>query len=144
MKTARFPDPIQIRARMTKEATGMDFISRITGSASSRNKKKRYAMAPAAMPQKKAARNPRLILPKDRPMEIQKPGEGMRDKKDFPTSRGLTKRMGLSIARAATCHIAAQNRRIPVFRRIGFDMIYILSRLKQGLRLQPLTYCSEK
>ena len=69
----------------------MDFISRITGSARSRNKKKRYAMAPAAMPQKKAARNPRLILPKDRPMEIQKPGEGMREKKEKKEGKNFVK-----------------------------------------------------
>jgi len=49
IKTDKFSEPTQIRASMTKEATGTDFIRDISGSSKSLKRGKRHAAPPARM-----------------------------------------------------------------------------------------------
>ncbi len=78
MITERFFEPIQMRARITKEATGTDFVREITGDRKSLIREKRQAAVPSIIPDKKARRNPRLILAKEQMTVFQKSGEGSR------------------------------------------------------------------
>ena len=71
IKTDRFLEPIQISARMTKEATGTDLTRTMTGSSKSFKNGKRQAALPVRMPARNAPKNPVLILPKVRPIVLQ-------------------------------------------------------------------------
>jgi hypothetical protein len=67
----RFSDPIQISAKIIKEATGTDFKNEIGGCKKSSSKGKRQAAPPVMMPAAKARKKPRLIFPKENAMVFQ-------------------------------------------------------------------------
>ena len=133
----RFSDPIQMRARMTNEATGMDFIRAITGESSSFKKGRRKAAVPRRRPAAKARRNPRMIFPEEQAMVFQKSAVTARETRVFSTSTGPVSSMELPTSMLAACQRAAQNRRIAIFRvRRKRSMRYPSSQkqLKNGMK----------
>ena len=102
-------------ARMTKDATGIAFISWIGSSKRSPMSRNRQESAPVASPAKKARKNPRQIRPKEKPAACQKDGVKSWAANTFTVSAGPTSRMGLSSFRQTSCQIASQKKMTAVF-----------------------------
>lgn len=110
IKTDRFRDGIQIKARMIKDATGIVFANKTKGAKSSEIRLKRAASTarkvPAKMPQKK----PQAILDREKRMDCQNGSVRAREKSRVRTATGETQRIGSLSARLAASQTASHSR----------------------------------
>ena len=89
--TERFLEGIQIRSKITKEATGMDFIVTINGFASSLIGGKTVLATASKIPESRASKNPPAILKKENQAAFQNPMPAANSKNRRNTTTGDTR-----------------------------------------------------
>ena len=72
MTTDRLREGTQMSTKIMKEATGMDWITRIRGAAKSRTGPKREESTASTVPTKQARRKPKVMRQKEKRMALQK------------------------------------------------------------------------
>ena len=108
IKTDRFSDPIQISARMTKEATGTDRIISIGGFKNSFTRGKAQPRLPRRIPRQKALKNPRQMRREEWNRLSQKSPSFNSPASVSAMSKGPAKIILLWMKRSASCQIPIQ------------------------------------
>lgn len=117
MTTDKFREGTQMSTKITKEATGMDLITPISGAAKSRTGPNREESTPKAVPARQASKKPKVMRQKENRMALQKSQWGMSSKSRSRTETGDTKRISCPNAMAPSCqtmsHTATAHSRTP-------------------------------
>ena len=119
IKTDRFLEGIQIRQRIIKEATGVDFTAVSTGFTRISTVRDKNASTARRIPSIKAMENPSTILPKLNPAECQKSPVKISSKNLRITETGDASKISCPSHILAICQTAIQkstaSMRIPVY-----------------------------
>ena len=90
MVTERFSEGTQIKIKITKDATGTDFIARIRGAKNSCILVNFDAILPPNTPAKTPRKNPPIMRQKENPMVFQKEPSKIKTLSLFRTATGDT------------------------------------------------------
>ena len=115
MKTDRLREENQNSANITKDATGVVFITDTSGAISSRNLVYLAAPTAANIPSRAANPKPPKILHAEKAMLLQKDGSGKRVKRRILTATGDTKSISCPRHMLPICQITSQKRIAHIF-----------------------------
>lgn len=120
MKTERFRALIHTRAKMTKEATGVDLMPVIKGRTKVSRRGNRWLAAAKAPPKTMASRNPRLIRPKELAMDLQKRPVAARRPKALDTAAGEARRISCPTATLPAARPPARRGEAKLYSKGGY------------------------